>query len=722
MGKKNLLLRRLNVMLHSTRKRDIRIRQAIWTTVIIFCVIIVIAVDFIPKVIELKVGEKSPIDVQSPTFIEVIDIKKTEELQQAAAEKVAKAYDYDVNVTSMIVNGVSSDFSSIKDLRNKSISEEKKIETLKNILGTNEGDSFKFTTSEFKEILNYNDNTFENLETILKEDIVSIWQAGIKEEDFESAKGLLIRQLERQDLPQAAVKLMANIGSNNVRPNLIYNRELTEKRILQAKSAVPEVKKRIEKGETIIKKGEIATAQHIAELEALGLQRAPVDFGGIISIVILIMLIFFGAAIYLYLYYPHILFNEQLTILLGIIILFIVIVAKVWMSIALSLPSISSVAGFFIPTAAGSLLIAILLEKKLAVFMTLILGMLVGIIAGYNFYYMLFAIIGGTAAVYSVSHLSQRRDIMRAGIIASGVNALVVLSVTFGSDYELFTMAKAMALGILNGLVASVIAGGTLPYIEDTFRILTDVKLLELSNPNHPLLKKLLLEAPGTYHHSIIVGNLAEAGAEAVGASPLLARVGSYYHDIGKTKRPYFFIENQITAENPHDKIAPGLSTLIITSHTKDGAELGRKYKLPKEIIDIIQQHHGTSLLAYFYHRALEDKKNDKLVDRDFRYLGPKPQTKEAAVVMLADSVEAAVRSMEKANYGQVEAAVRKLIKEKLNDGQLDESDLTLRDLEKIREAFLIVLSGIFHSRIEYPDDKELKELERRRANGRSGY
>jgi putative nucleotidyltransferase with HDIG domain len=258
---------------------------------------------------------------------------------------------------------------------------------------------------------------------------------------------------------------------------------------------------------------------------------------------------------------------------------------------------------------------------------------------------------------------------------------------------------------------------GLLPYMEILFGITSPVRLLELANPNEPLLKRLLIEAPGTYHHSIMVGNLAEAAAQVVNADPLLVRVGAYYHDIGKIKRPYFFVENQMGRENPHKKIAPSLSTLIITSHVRDGLEQAREHKLPAGVQAIIEQHHGSSLVAYFYQQALEGDRAELVTEADFRYDCPKPQTKEAALVMLADSVEAAVRSLQKPTPSRVEAMARKIIKERLHDGQLDECDLTFKDLSTITATFIQVLGGIFHSRIEYPENM-ITEIERRRARG----
>jgi len=277
-------------------------------------------------------------------------------------------------------------------------------------------------------------------------------------------------------------------------------------------------------------------------------------------------------------------------------------------------------------------------------------------------------------------------------------------------------------MGVLNGIFVAILANGLLPYLENIFDLTSSVKLLELSNPSHPLLKRLLVEAPGTYHHSIIVGNLAENAADKIGADSLLTRVGAYFHDIGKLKRPYFFSDNQFGGENPHSKTSPNLSSLIIKSHVKDGLELADKYSLPKAVKDIIQQHQGTGLISFFYKQAIEKSKHGNINESDFRYDGPKPQTKEAALIMLADTVEAAVRSknFNKNNHNRIELFVKELIREKLNDGQLDESSLTLHELDVIADSFVQILTGIYHKRIEYPDNllKEIKKDDKNDKNG----
>ncbi|MBI2123569.1 MAG: HDIG domain-containing protein, partial [Armatimonadetes bacterium] len=242
----------------------------------------------------------------------------------------------------------------------------------------------------------------------------------------------------------------------------------------------------------------------------------------------------------------------------------------------------------------------------------------------------------------------------------------------------------------------------TLPYLEQLFGLVTPIKLLELSNPSQPLLRRLQIEAPGTYHHSIMVANLAEAGAEAIGADSLMVRVGAYYHDIGKIRRPVFFIENQIGVDNPHDKMSPSLSALTVQSHVRDGLEYAKEHGLPKTVASFIPQHHGTSLITYFYHQAKE--RGESADESTFRYEGPRPQTREAAIVMLADAAEGAVRSMGRPTPDRIEQVVRRIIRERLEDGQLDECDLTFRELDVIVSVFVRLLASMFHPRIEYPD------------------
>ncbi|PJC47268.1 MAG: HD family phosphohydrolase, partial [Candidatus Omnitrophica bacterium CG_4_9_14_0_2_um_filter_42_8] len=265
-------------------------------------------------------------------------------------------------------------------------------------------------------------------------------------------------------------------------------------------------------------------------------------------------------------------------------------------------------------------------------------------------------------------------------------------------------------IGLANGVISAIIVTGILPIFETASKTITDISLLEIADLNHPVLKEMVIKAPGTYHHSLVVGNLAEAACEAIGANALLARVSSYFHDIGKIEKAEYFSENQAGEGSVHDKLSPTMSSLIITSHVKNGVELAGKYGLNKRIVDIIRQHHGTGLVFYFFKRALEKTGDEDVFEEGFRYPGPKPQTKEAACVLLADSVEAASRTLDDPTPSSMQGLVKKVINNKFIDGQLDECELTLRDLEKIAEVFTHILTGIYHSRVEYPEDTRKKK------------
>jgi cyclic-di-AMP phosphodiesterase PgpH len=318
---------------------------------------------------------------------------------------------------------------------------------------------------------------------------------------------------------------------------------------------------------------------------------------------------------------------------------------------------------------------------------------------------MLF-LISGLVSSMLVLGVRKRTTIINAGIAVGAAQAFTL----FLLNSMRFSGLQDYLFIFLNGLVSSVVVAGVLPVFEYLFGTITNIKLLELADFNHPVLNRLMLEAPGTYHHSLIVGNLSEAAGKAVGANSLLARIGAYYHDIGKLLKPDYFSENQYLKGNVHETLAPNMSKLVIMNHVKEGAELAKKYRLNRRIADFIRQHHGTSLVYFFYRKALENGGEQEAVNEEvFRYPGPKPDTKEAAIVLLADSVEAATRSLKEPTPAKIEELVHKIVNNKFIDGQLDECDLTLKDLEKIAQVFIHILSGIYHSRVNYPEDHKEK-------------
>jgi len=364
---------------------------------------------------------------------------------------------------------------------------------------------------------------------------------------------------------------------------------------------------------------------------------------------------------------------------------------------------------FLLPTAMVAMLVYLLVNERAAYISNFVSAAYAGIIfqEGYTLVFQmeasLYILFGGVAGIFAMQRMQTNSQILRSSLIVSSINTVFIIFYLLmtKASYDITDILFYVGAAVFSGILSGAMTIGILPFFESFFGILSSMRLIELSNPNHPLLKKILTETPGTYHHSLMVANLAEAACEVIGANGLLARVGCYYHDIGKTNRPGFFIENQVNGYNPHDSLPPEASRDIIIAHAVDGAKILRKHKLPKEIVDVAAQHHGTSLLKFFY---IKDKEtNDKVEEEEYRYPGPKPQTKEVAIISVADSVEAAVRSMKEPNADKIKKLIQAIIKEKLLDGQFDECDLSLKEIKKMEESFCTTMNGTFHSRIEYP-------------------
>ncbi|MDI3534423.1 MAG: cyclic-di-AMP phosphodiesterase PgpH [Thermosediminibacterales bacterium] len=663
-------------------------------TVLFILLVVIVVSSITPEKYNLKVGDIAPVDIQAPK--NAINEVATKKLQEAAADSVPTKYTQNPEITDQVENNLKNFFQKVYEIReNDSLNDKERLEELKKSINIKLNDENLYTllTAKIEDLKELEKNTLNLVKEILEN--------GIKEDALDKAKTLITSGFYEYNMSRDLTSLGVEIAKNTIKPNMVFDKAATEKSKLEAINSVQPVM--ITKGEIIVEKGHKITEENLEIMKSLNLvaqdNKAYVNL--VLGAVILVALLMTLMLIYIKFFSSSFFKKRRYITLLGLIILTVLLIGK----------GLYQISGYLIPVAAGSVLIAILLNPRTAVLVNLIMSVLVGLITGNVFKYVIVAIIGGITGIYGVTKVNQRSDLTRAGFLVAFTNMVTIIGLGLIDNGPLLEVLKQSMWGIVNGVFSAVLAIGSLPFLENAFGITSSVKLLELSNPNQPLLKKLLLEAPGTYHHSIIVGNLAEAAAEEVGGEPLLARVGAYYHDIGKTKRPYFFIENQLTSENPHDKITPSLSSLIITSHVKDGVEIAKKNGIPDVIIDIIQQHHGTSLLSYFYHEALQQDTADSVQESNFRYEGPLPQTKEAAIVMLADCVEAAVRSLSNPTSGRIEGMVRQIIKNKLNDGQLDECDLTLKDLDKIARAFSKVLMGIFHTRIEYP--QALKDLER---------
>ena len=380
---------------------------------------------------------------------------------------------------------------------------------------------------------------------------------------------------------------------------------------------------------------------------------------------------------------------------------------------------------FLIPVAAVGIFVMLLYnDLHLAMIMSFAASVLVGFVLGNRFDLVIIYFTGGLIGAFSVKDARTRAELINAGFM---VSVFQVLCVILLNPYKDFLLGKHFLFNyfrplFLNGFISAFVVMATLKVFEYLFGVLTNFSLLELSDFNHPLLKKMILEAPGTYHHSLFVGNLAEAAANAIGANTLLCRVGAYYHDIGKIDKPEYFTENQIFEVNKHDDLEPTMSRLVIFNHVKGGVEIAKKYHFHPTLIDFIEGHHGKSLMHYFYQRAVAEAQDGELVDEQtFRYPGPKPQTREVAIVMLADSAEGACRALEDPTPARIDETVRKIINNKFIDGQLDECTLTLKDLEMIGMTFTRVLTAIYHTRIKYPEKKNDNTSRRPRSPETNG-
>lgn len=493
-------------------------------------------------------------------------------------------------------------------------------------------------------------------------------------------------------------------------PNKFYDQKGTEEAKTHARDNVKEIY--INKNDVLVAKGEKITEEvynRLAELELLKDDTSSWPNVGLLLFVILCCFVLFMFVRQSTLPVSH--NNAQLLMLILIMILTVGFMKVFSMAQSLDFPFI----GYLAPTAMGAILITILLNAQLAFIASVVFSVIASVVFNsdllfpFDFNYGLLTLTCSFAAIFSIQRASRRSSILRAGLMVSLFGLVLVASLLMLDDH--ITQKDALfatSFVVGGGLLTAVLVIGLLPFFEVAFGILSPLKLVELSNPNHPLLRKLLTETPGTYHHSVMVGNLSEAAAEAIGADGLLCRVGAYYHDIGKTKRPSYFIENQTNIENPHDKIDPALSKSIIVAHARDGVEMLKEFNIPKPIRDIAEQHHGTTLLQYFYHKAMKqaEEKGEKPPEEiEYRYPGPNAQTKETAIVGIADCVEAAVRSLRNPTVEQIDTMVRKIIKSRLDDGQFNECDLTIKELDQIAKTLNEALLGIFHSRIEYPTE-----------------
>ncbi len=678
--------------------------------IVIASVVIFILYCFVcaPRRYDLKVGSISHETINATK--DIVDEVTTEERRQNAANAVEPSYRFVEGIKEEVLSAMNDAFAEMRTVQQYGVT-----------LQTEEGlpkVSFSDTEIEYAMALTENVSlTRSQVITLLRtstdkfEDMVQVLTTATENSLNTTIREGQVNQSIQTIQQIVGYKLDVSLTQNIVpgilrlcvKPNMIIEQESTDIARTAAMEAVEPVI--YLQGQNIIREGEKVTRSQLEMLRALGLlkdnQYDLTTYVGAMIIVAVSIIVF---VFLLWMAAENIIHDLRKTAVIMIVMVLGVLFAVL---------SHSFFSAYMVPVTFVPLMATVLLGSGAGFASIIPISILnAALAAGNNSTYtyemillLLMCVAGGAVVVWFQRGHAQRVRVLLAGLISAALSVTIIVALKLMTSAENLDIINTGLWATGGNLLSGVLVVALQPVLESVFHLATPSKLLELSNPNQPLMKRLMLEAPGTYHHSIVVANLAVAAAEKINANPYLARAGAYYHDIGKLKRPGYFKENQM-GDNPHDRTDPYVSAAILTSHTRDGIQLARSASLPVEVQEIIGQHHGDTPVMYFYHKALQMSKGSPVDVRDFRYDGFRPQTKEAAIVMLADTVEAAVRSMQDPTPKAINRFMEQLIREKLEDGQLSECPLALRDLDGISEAFSTVLKGVFHERIEYPEVK----------------
>lgn len=659
-----------------------------------------------PKKYDLTVGAISHVTINATK--DVIDEVTTEERRNAAAAAVEPTYHFVEGVKESVLTSLDNIFRQLRTVQQYGL-------TLKDSEADEPRQSFTEEETDYAmglvdalTLTRYQVLTLLRVDTAAFDEMVSTVTVAVENSLNTTIREGQVAQSIQTILQIVGYKVDVSLTQNIlpavlrtcIQPNMIIDQEATEQAREKAREAVEPVV--LLQGQNIIREGDRITGSKLAVLRSLGLlSDNTYDYSIYGGALLLVSISMMTLLMLLRLLIPSILSDVRRMAVILLVLLICVLIAD----LCRMLPSI-----YILPVALASGLVTVLIHYRAGLCITIPMALIYAGFAfsdvQYTFYdvglLLTMTITGGVTVVWFLKGHPQRVRVLVSGVIAAIVNLLTLISISLLVSTDAVD-AYAISVWALAGcLISGILAFALQPLFETVFRLATPSKLMELTSPSQSLMRRMMIEAPGTYHHSIIVANLAESAAQRIGANPYLARAGAYYHDIGKLKRPGYFKENQM-GENPHDKTDPYISAAILTSHTKDGLLMAQKEHLPQEVQDIILQHHGDTPVIYFYHKALQMSDGNPVDIREFRYEGPRPTTKEAAIVMLADTIEAAVRSMKDTTPKAIKQFIERLVRGKLEDGQLSESPLTLKDLDDIAESFTSILMGVFHERIEYP-------------------
>lgn len=634
----------------------------------------------------------SKVMVVAPKNIEVIDTIKTEVRRKEVAQKVDFIYTPGDDI--YIKNNLNEFIEQIKDIRHSDLSEYEKKKELEVVLDLSDVSSRSMVVGFF---LNANEEALNKVFDISNGTLINVLSEGITEKDLEENNlAKIIRRNIDLNTTNKEVRIITYLLEQVIVPNMIVDEEATANARKNARDTVAPIKVKFNKGDTIIKVGEPVTQVKKEALSKAGYNILRINYKGILGILCLVGIGIFSVFGYMKYFEPKLLTKRHMS-LVAVLSLLIAALATV-------LPVNWSV--FILPFPFFAIILSVFLNPRTSFFITVTLLTIITLSLQFSALAMSVFILSVIVATIGMTIIkySRRYDLIKVGAYTSLSMLVIILCVYYDLGFD--RLIQDILAGILNGFLSGVFAVGILPFLENWFKVITQFGLAELGDYNQPLLKKLHEAAPGTFEHSLRVSNLAESAAEAIGANPVLARVGALYHDVGKIVRPLFFVENQTYSgiENPHEKLTPRSSKMIITSHTKDGLAYAKEYNIPEVIQDFIIQHHGDSLASYFYNQAVAQEGAENVKEEQFRYTGPKPNTKETAILMIADAVESASRTLKDHSQEELDALIHKIIKDRLDDNQLSDSPLTLKDIKIIAETLSRVLRSVFHKRIKYQE------------------
>ena len=646
-----------------------------------------------PERVSVVVGEPSPRNIKAPRQATYISEVKTAEARAAAASRVPDVYSGpDMEIAGRQLQSLTDITAYITAIRHDAFADRpQKAALIKEIPGLNlpaevVTATLRLDDAEWQSVISEGTRV---LDQVMREEIRNV--------HLPDARGSIRRRLSHALSGEQQAVVVALV-ENLIVPNSFFDAQATTANREATRNAVEPVYWTILEGESVLREGEIVTELALEKLGVLELLNTGPQWQDSVSAAMLASTMVLALSVYVARAQPLLLERPRRQLLLALTLVIAGISARLLIPGHTLMP-------YLFPVAAISMVVTILLDGHLAIVVSAIMALVVGYNAGGSLELAVYAFVGGTIATLSLWRLDHLGMFVRAAVQVALANAAALLAFRLRTPaYDPTALAQLLGMALVNAVLSSSLAFVAFAAIGRLFGITTSLQLLELARPTHPLFRQLLIKAPGSYHHSIVVSNMAERAAEAIGADPLLTRVGSYYHDIGKIVRPYFFAENQSDGQNPHDNLDPKTSAEIIIGHTLDGLALARKYGLPDRVRDFIPEHHGTHLVTYFFRRANQESDGEDIREEDFRYPGPRPQSRETAIVMLADSIEAAVRANRPGTQAETERVIRQITNDRLVAGELDECDVTLRDLDHIREAFYEVLQGVFHPRIQYPE------------------